>query len=347
MFDMHFQFEKACPILAYQRPLARHVLAELLDRKLPEKSELSQLAAAQHRLLSVDPVHVIDSRLLVLLQEHVVLASKFGDVAAALAAGRCLYVLTRRPGHGWLFFLNIIIDAAIFPDPYIQQHQLSRHALTDAHNIPRRIIQYWDAPQPPADVAAMIDTWLRIPGYEHKLVNHAQAREFIATYYGERITDAYDAAGHVASKADIFRLAWLHLYGGIYADADEKLVGNLGSVIPPQCRILLTWAQGTPPCIQNGFIAVQPENPLIESALVLAVKRIEHEKQTGVRQTAWIQTGPGVVSMAVLDDFALHGKPVAAMGLHLMRDPVHRKVVQSDEFLEYRRHPQGNWRLRG
>jgi mannosyltransferase OCH1-like enzyme len=150
----------------------------------------------------------------------------------------------------------------------------------------------------------------------------------------------------VASKADIFRLAWLYEHGGIYADADEKLVGRIESVIPPECSLLLTWAQGIPPCIQNGFIAVQPQNPLIESSLMLAVKRIEHEKKTGIRQSAWIQTGPGVVSMAVLDDFAIHGKPVAATGLHLMRDPVHRMVVQSDEFLEYRRHPHGNWRLR-
>jgi hypothetical protein len=341
MFDAAFTFEKACPILAFQLPVARLVLGELLQQQYLQKSELKDIASQVLESLRTDPGHVIDGRLIPLLQEYVIIASQRGDVAGALASARCLYVLTRRRGHGWLFFLNILIDAHIFPDP-IAVHA---PAPNKKPSIPRQIIQYWDAPEPPADVAAMIATWQAVPDFNHKLVDHKEARDFLVQQYGPRITTAYDAAIHVAAKADIFRLAWLYQHGGLYVDADEKLVGKLNSLIAPDCRILLTWAQGIPPCIQNGFILAEPCNPLIAAALMLAVKRVEHTQQTGIMQKAWIQTGPGVITMAVLDDFAIHGKPVAAAGLQLMRDPVHRTVVQSDEFLEYRQHAHGNWRL--
>jgi hypothetical protein len=331
--------------MASQRRLARMVLGELLDTNLPANSAIAGIAARHHALLGTDPNHVIESGLTDLLLEQAAMSLETGDVAAALAAGRCVYVLTRRIGHGWLPYLNILIAANVFPDAPIMRLPETLIARGKVAAIPRRIIQYWDQPSPPADVAAMIATWRAARGFFHKLVDDAQARKFLDLHYGARITAAYDAAGHVASKADIFRLAWLYQRGGVYADADEKLVGQIDSVIPSECSVLLTWAEGIPPCIQNGFIAAEPLNKLIESALMIAVKRVEYANQTGVPLNAWIKTGPGVISMAVLDDFAIHGKPVAAAGLHLMRDAIHRNIIQSDEFLEYRKLPSGNWRL--
>jgi len=345
LFDSGFDVAKASPLLANQRG----VLVVALEAALAADGTIDEGLARRVRThrdgLAVEAKFVIEGELAHALHGQAMAALQSGATDAALAWARCVYVIRRRVADGWLPFLNFVLAARVFGVAWINEapERLIAHGARAA--IPRRVIQYWDKPAPPKDVAAMIESWRRVPGYFHRLMDNGQARQFLELHYGKRILVAYDAATHAAGKADIFRLAWLYQRGGIYADADERLVGRIDSLLPGDCRVFLTWAQGTPPCVQNGFIAAEPLNPLIERALMLAVKRVEHAARTGVKMNAWLQTGPGVMSMAVLDDVALHGRKMATRGLYLMADPTHRLVVESDPFLEYRKTPAGNWRM--
>jgi hypothetical protein len=345
LFDSGFDFSKASPLLADQRRVLVAALEAALAADVAVGEALARRVRAHRDGLAVDATFVIEADFAPALHGQALAALQAGDVDLALAWARCVYVIRRRVADGWLPFLNFVLAARIFGVAWINEAPERLIARGVPAAIPRRVIQYWDKPAPPADVAAMIESWRHVPGYFHRLMDDAQARKFLDLHYGKRILAAYDAATHAAGKADVFRLAWLYRRGGIYADADERLVGRIDSLLPADCRVFLTWAQGTPPCVQNGFIAAEPLSPLIERALMLAVKRVEHSVRSGTRMNAWLQTGPGVMSMAVLDDVAIHGRKVATRGLYLMADPTHRLVVESDPFLEYRNSPTGNWRL--
>jgi hypothetical protein len=345
LFDSGFDLAKASPLLANQRGVLVAALEAALAADPATGDALARRVRAHRDGLAVDAKFVIEGDFAQALHGQALAALQVGQAGVALAWARCVYVIRRRMADGWLPFLNFVLAARVFGVAWINEapeHLISRGKRAA---IPRRVIQYWDKPAPPKDVAAMIESWRRAPGYFHRLMDDAQARKFLDMHYGKRILAAYDAATHAAGKADVFRLAWLYQRGGIYADADERLVGRIDSLLPGDCRVFLTWAQGIPPCVQNGFIAAEPLNPLIERALMLAVKRVEHAARSGTRMNAWLQTGPGVMSMAVLDDVAIHGRKQATRGLYLMADPTHRLVVESDPFLEYRKTPAGNWRL--
>jgi hypothetical protein len=345
LFDKNFDAAKASPLVANQRLVLIAALGAALEIDRLVDDALAALVREHRARLQSDMSFMLASGFTAALLERATANLQAGRADAALGWARCVYVIARRVAHGWLPLLNFVIATGIYRRAGVLPAQHGLIARGRRPPIPRRIIQYWDQPAPPLDVAAMIESWRGAKGFFHRLVDHKQARSYLDRHYGGRVLAAYDRATHAAGKADVFRLAWLYQRGGIYADADERLVGQVDQMLPEDCRLLLTWAEGTPPCIQNGFIAAQPLNAVIERALMLAVKRVEHATRAGEKMNAWLQTGPGVMSMAVLDDFAIHGRPVATRGLYLMDDPVHRGVVQSDEFLEYRKHPAGNWRL--
>ncbi|HLY07175.1 MAG TPA: glycosyltransferase [Rhizomicrobium sp.] len=90
--------------------------------------------------------------------------------------------------------------------------------------VPKRILQYWDRRDIPPDVATCMATW-RIPGFEYVLFDEEQAREFLKTDFDHRHLEAYDLCNHPAMKSDLFRMAYLHRYGGIFVDSDDSYRG--------------------------------------------------------------------------------------------------------------------------
>lgn len=345
MFDPNFAPATASAILANQHRLAVQTLGAALQLHPPGDPETGKFFAEQAQRLVTNAQHIHDAQFIEQLVNHSLKLGRENTLEAAKAWGRCAYIVTRRFAHGWLSLLDILMAAKVFRTVQLCEEVPKYLGVSDFSPVPKRIIQYWDKPVPPPDVARMIESWRQIRGYSHRLFSHDEARRYLDLHFGRRVLRAYDGATHVAGKADLFRLAWLYQRGGIYADADEKIVGKIGLLFPRGSRFVLTWSEGSPPCINNWFIAVAARDRFIEAALMLAIKRVEGAIAGGPNPGAWMQTGPGVLTMVLLDDWALHGRPVLTSDLHLMREADFRTVVQTDEFLEYRKDPKGNWRL--
>jgi hypothetical protein len=345
VFDPNFAPATASAILANQHRLAVQTVAAALQSHPPEGSEAQKFFSEHAQLLMSNPQHIHHAEFIERLVNHSLTLLKENKLEAAKAWGRCAYVVTRRFAHGWLSLLDVLMAARVFRPVPLNDEVPKYLGVSDFSPIPKRIIQYWDKPVPPPDVSRMIESWRQIRGYSHRLFSHDEARRYLDLHFGRRVLKAYDRATHVAGKADLFRLAWLYQRGGIYADADEKIVGKIGTLFPRGSRFVLTWSEGSPPCINNWFIAAAARDRFIEASLMLAIKRIEGAVAGGPNPGAWMQTGPGVLTMVLLDDWALHGRPVLTSDLYLMREADFRTVVQTDEFLEYRKHPTGNWRL--
>ena len=160
--------------------------------------------------------------------------------------------------------------------------------------IPKTIVQFWDSEHVPEDVLALMRTWQHTnPDFKFRLFNDKTAREYLAKRYPPSVRRAYSRCREPAQKADIFRLAYLAAEGGIYADADDRCIAPVGTIIPDHADLVLYQEDlGT---VGNDFIATRSRHPVLQSALRLAVIAILR----GDSDILWLATGPGLLTRAL------------------------------------------------
>ncbi|ORE93922.1 glycosyltransferase [Aurantimonas sp. 22II-16-19i] len=161
-------------------------------------------------------------------------------------------------------------------------------------SIPRTIFQFWDAPQPPADVGALMASWSRTsPDHRYLRFDDDGARSFLVELGDRNVLAAYDRAAHPAMRSDLFRLVYAYHRGGIYADADEASLMPLARIVPAEGDILLVLEERTG-VVWNGFFAAAPRHPIIGRALRIAAARI----LAATAGNVWSITGPPVLALA-------------------------------------------------
>jgi tetratricopeptide (TPR) repeat protein len=176
--------------------------------------------------------------------------------------------------------------------------------------IPRTIAQFWDATDIPADITAIMASWRQLnPDYAIRRFDDKAARIYLATRFPPLVLQAYRRVRETAQKADIFRLAWLVAEGGIYADADDRCLRPVDTLIPDASSLVLYLEDhGT---LGNNFIAAAPQNPVLVSALHIAVTAVNR----GDTDIAWLATGPGLISRAFAQALVANpGKPTLPQG---------------------------------
>ncbi len=205
-----------------------------------------------------------------------------------------------------------------------------------------QIVQFWHAPEPPSDVAAAMASWpARNPGMEHAVFHKDSARTFIAGHYGANLLDAYDGARHPAMQSDLFRLAYLAVHGGVYVDADEHCMADMGEVFAALAQVqLVAWlSHETFPYAYNGFLVARPGSVIIREALAEAVHLLAGHRAAGTQTDMWAVTGPGLITRAI-------GRRLAeGSDVLLLADNEYRRFAETLEKLEYKTKPEGNWRL--
>lgn len=159
--------------------------------------------------------------------------------------------------------------------------------------IPLRIAQYWSDPDPPPDLLPLMRSWQdHHPDHAWRLYDDAAAAGFLAERLPAGILDAYRRASLPAQKADIFRLAWLFLEGGIYADVDDRCHAPLPGLLPAGVGFAGYLEEfGT---IGNNLLAAAPGHPVIGRALTLAAQSVNR----GDADVVWLATGPGLLTRA-------------------------------------------------
>lgn len=200
----------------------------------------------------------------------------------------------RNPGHtpAAICLVLALRQAGLFAD-----HTLAApgHAA-----IPRRLLQFWDAPEPPPDLMALMATWRENnPAWTYERFHVASAQEFLTEHYGREVLAAFRRARHPAHKADLFRLAWLHVNGGVYVDADDRCLAPLEAVLPPG-RSFLGYQEGFS-TISNNVLGAAPGHPVIARAFYDAVEALNR----GDSDSLWLSTGPGLITRSFATELAL------------------------------------------
>lgn len=159
--------------------------------------------------------------------------------------------------------------------------------------IPRRLVQYWHEPMPPADVRALLDGWkARHPDFDCQVFDDARATAFIAARHGGEVLRAYRRAREPAQRADLFRLAWLAAEGGFYADTDDRCLAHLSAIVPDDARLFGYLEEYG--ALANNVLGAVPGEPVTVRALDLAARAVNR----GDRDILWLSTGPGVLTRA-------------------------------------------------
>jgi len=184
--------------------------------------------------------------------------------------------------------------------------------------IPRRIAQFWDRRDPPADIRRLMASWNGDEGYEYHLFDERTAEAFLRRNFDRDVVRAFRRGSHPAQRADVFRLAWLAKEGGVYADADDRRIAPFAALVADGAEFIAYQENyGT---IANNFLAAIPDHPVIVRALALATTAINR----GDKDFVWLSTGPGLMTRAMAgviaagDDAAsTHG--ILVRELHDMR----------------------------
>ncbi len=168
--------------------------------------------------------------------------------------------------------------------------------------IPKRIVQFWDTPDVPADVRAMMQSWRdHHPDHLVELFDDAAARAFIAAHLGAVAGNIYGRISGPAQKADVFRLAYLAVHGGTYADSDDRCHAPLHTVLPDRAELVLY--QEDFGSIGNNFIACVPRHPVV----LLALRQAMASVARGDAETVWLSTGPALLTRALAQYLAARG----------------------------------------
>ena len=157
--------------------------------------------------------------------------------------------------------------------------------------IPKNIFQFWDTETRPQDIAYLTSSWKNNhPDWNYQCVNETQALKFLASNFNKTVVTAFIQSPQAAMKSDLFRLAVLYKYGGVYADADDLSLKSLDSLLSSGKSLYLY--QEYVGSMGNNFIAVAKNHPLIRSALEEAVTNVLENSWDYV----WLATGPALIT---------------------------------------------------
>ena len=175
-----------------------------------------------------------------------------------------------------------------------------RHAPPGPHPVPPvPLVQYWDAAEPPADVRATMEGWVRAhPGLVPHRFDDASARAFLAACHGDAGAAAFDACHNAALRSNLLRIAFLAAHGGLWVDADERCLRPMDEVL---CRLdkvgLVAVVSAEMPFYLHNYMLAAPPGSAVMQALDAAQMDAFRAAARGRGRIAnWVTNGPGLVT---------------------------------------------------
>lgn len=168
---------------------------------------------------------------------------------------------------------------------------LARTLGTGGGGVPHVIHQFWTDDEVPADVAAYMASWReRNPGFRHRVWSEGEAREYLAAHAAREVSAAFARAREPAMKADLFRLALLSREGGVWADADDRCLRPIESLLQRGAGFVAY--QEDLGSLGNNWLAARPDHPLLARALAEGTAAVNR----GDGDILWLATGPGLLT---------------------------------------------------
>jgi mannosyltransferase OCH1-like enzyme len=128
----------------------------------------------------------------------------------------------------------------------------------------------------PSESGNCIRSWLdQNPTWEHHFCSDEDILEFFSTFYEGRLLDLYQAMPLGVMKADLWRYAVIHEFGGIYADIDTVCLAPLDEWLDLEHgKGLQVASEGSHPYFCQWTFAAKAGHPALKHALDLIAERV-------------------------------------------------------------------------
>jgi len=133
--------------------------------------------------------------------------------------------------------------------------------------IPKIIWQTYKTNTPPKRAAKNIKSWTtHNPNHTYRYSSDLQCESFIRDYFDKEFFNMYHSLPIGVMKADVWRVAVIYHFGGIYADLDTECRGPASRWIGEEDSLVVTVENKTG-AISNYIFAAIPKHPAVYSVL--------------------------------------------------------------------------------
>ncbi len=264
-----------------------------------------------------------------------------GDPAACLAlAGRMIDARPWDPTPPRLVLGALLEGGALRP-----VHDARTGLPAGFGRIPPTLFRFWDTPEVPDEVRAVMDTWEDPDGrLRPVLFDDARARAYLGEHHGAAQLRAYDRCHHAAMKSDYVRLCFLVREGGIYLDVDEACADTPEALLRAVSgqELVLVLIGSAAAYANNALIAAVPHHPVLERALSEVTETL-CALEPGARPDIWAATGPGLLTRSLVAELREQG--AAGCNVALLTNSAWRQLCAARNSLSYKGTAAGNWRM--
>jgi hypothetical protein len=171
--------------------------------------------------------------------------------------------------------------------------------------IPRILHQTWISDDVPPHLRAYRQSWLRNhPSWDHRLWTDADNFRLISERYPEFLPYFRSTVPPIL-RIDLVRLAYLHAFGGVYADLDYELLKPIDPLLDTHCAIAAREHGGIGTVMRgrdfiiNALLASPPAHPLWIEVMRAMVAR-HRPRRLFERHTPYVVR----MAIAMLDEHA-------------------------------------------
>lgn len=164
---------------------------------------------------------------------------------------------------------------------------------------PLALVQFWNKADPPADVRAVMDSWVHHhPGLTLARFDAVSARAFILQTQGDKLARGYDTLHNPALQSNMLRLVYLATHGGLWVDADERCLRPMDEVLArlPTIGMVAPYSDQLPYYVHSYMLAAPPGSPVMAALLVGQMRAVRVALSGGPGLQNWVSNGPGLVT---------------------------------------------------
>lgn len=139
--------------------------------------------------------------------------------------------------------------------------------------IPRTIIQTNETNLLPDKMINTVYTWINLnPEYSYKFFDNNDRINFIKNNFPTEVINIYHQLPHGAIKADLFRICYIYINGGVYSDIDQPCIKPLDSIIDDDDDFVSGVENSTP---HQMLIISSPKNPFLKHLIYKGIERFK------------------------------------------------------------------------
>lgn len=172
------------------------------------------------------------------------------------------------------------------------------------HSVPKVIWQTSKFKELPPEANATVGSWRSLnPDHDYHLFDDADVEDFFKEKFPGRVYDAFSKLPLAVMKADMWRLAIVYYYGGVYADLDTLAKKPINNWIGqnPECEAYIGQENYKDFC--NWAFAAVPRHPVFKRALYTIVEKVERDGGVHPTSREFVHgyTGPTIFTHAIRD----------------------------------------------